>query len=308
MKTSRWIGLGAAMIFAGAVAPLRAQTETAETPKSVPAFSVEVTGTGRPMILIPGLASGGNVWDGTVEHFKGTYQCHVFTLAGFGGQPPIGKPGEPFLEQIRDGLCAYIREQKLDRPVIVGHSLGAFLAFWIGATIPEKVGAIVAVDGVPFFPALRDATATPQSAQAMAFFASAPIKLQTPEQFSAGNRAILRTMITDPKERDRIAAVSDRSAPSAVGAALYEIMTTDLRAQVSAIKAPVLLIGATAGMTDPEQKRQAEANYQAQVGTIPEHRVVFAPKARHFVQLDEPAFLFEQMESFLRQNPGNEAK
>ncbi|MFZ0035104.1 MAG: alpha/beta hydrolase [Sedimentisphaerales bacterium] len=82
------------------------------------AFTVKVTGSGRPMILIPGLGCGGNVWDGTVAHFKDRYECHVVTLAGFAGQPSIGGP---FLEQVRSGLVEYIRQKKLERPVIVGH-------------------------------------------------------------------------------------------------------------------------------------------------------------------------------------------
>src|SRR3954452_20806767 len=63
-------------------------------------FVARVSGSGPPMILIPGLANGGNVWDGTVAHFQGRYECHVVTLAGFAGQPAIG---EPFLEKVRDG-------------------------------------------------------------------------------------------------------------------------------------------------------------------------------------------------------------
>src|SRR5271155_4967952 len=67
-------------------------------------FKAVVTGSGSPLILIPGLASGGNVWDGTVEHFKGRYQCHVLTLAGFAGQPALDGP---FLEKVRDGIVQY---------------------------------------------------------------------------------------------------------------------------------------------------------------------------------------------------------
>jgi len=29
--------------------------------------------------------------------------------------------------------------------------------------------------------------------------------------------------------------------------------------------------------------------------------VIFAPKARHFIQLDEPEFLFREIESFLKE-------
>src|SRR5689334_20820814 len=84
-----------------------------ETPKP---FSVKVTGTGRPMILIPGLSCGGQVWDGAVDYFKGRYECHVVTLAGFAGEPAIEGP---MLEKVRDGLIQYMRERKMERPVVI---------------------------------------------------------------------------------------------------------------------------------------------------------------------------------------------
>src|SRR5262245_42906565 len=115
-----------------------------------PAFRVEVTGSGPAMLLLPGLNSPGAVWDGVVDHFKDRYTCHVVTLAGFAGQPPLSKPS---LATVRDGILAYLNEHRLDRPVVVGHSLGAFLAFWLAATAPERIGPVIAVDGVPFLPA-----------------------------------------------------------------------------------------------------------------------------------------------------------
>ncbi len=47
------------------------------------AFSVRVSGQGKPMLLIPGLASSGEVWAGTVAHYAQHYRCHVLNLAGF---------------------------------------------------------------------------------------------------------------------------------------------------------------------------------------------------------------------------------
>ena len=56
-------------------------------------FAVTVTGSGSPaMIFIPGLACDGEVWKETVDHFKAKHECHVLTLAGFAGQPPIEEP------------------------------------------------------------------------------------------------------------------------------------------------------------------------------------------------------------------------
>jgi pimeloyl-ACP methyl ester carboxylesterase len=86
-------------------------------------FAVRVTGTGKPMILIPGLTCSGDVWDSTVEHFKGRYQCHVLTLAGFAGQPPISPP---LMETVRKDLAGYIRAKKLEHPVLSAIALADF--------------------------------------------------------------------------------------------------------------------------------------------------------------------------------------
>lgn len=108
-----------------------------------PSFTVDVQGHGRPVILIPGLACSAEVWNGTVEHLTSEgFETHALTLAGFGGTPPIHS-GD-YLKTFRDDLAAYIRQNKLDHPVVIGHSLGGFLALWFAAAIrisPAKSSA-----------------------------------------------------------------------------------------------------------------------------------------------------------------------
>ncbi|MEP6672508.1 MAG: alpha/beta hydrolase [Chthoniobacter sp.] len=281
--------------------PAGESPKTKPTPakKEIAPFSVTVTGSGPPMILIPGLACSGNVWDGTVEHFKDRYECHVLTLAGFGGQPAIGTP---FLEPVRDGLIKYIAEKHLDHPIIIGHSLGGFMAFWVAATAPDQVGPIVAVDGMPFYAALLDNTATAQSIIPQAEGMRALFKDQTPEQFAFRVRGFLTGMITSPKDIAKVAEGSGKSDPKEVAQAFYELMTIDLRSKVQAIRTPVLVIGATAAVSDPGQKKEAEDNYRAEVATIAHHKVVFAAKARHFIQLDEPDYFYQEVETFLKES------
>ena len=73
------------------------------------AFQTRITGHGRPMILIPGLSSGGGTWDSTVEHFQARFECHVVTVAGFGGVPRTST-ASPMLDGIVDDLAKYIRD------------------------------------------------------------------------------------------------------------------------------------------------------------------------------------------------------
>lgn len=75
----------AIMIVAATAAPAPAAT-------AHPAFQVAVSGQSTPLVLIPGLASSGQVWQGTVARLcgpKSGRQCHVLMLAGFAGVAPI---------------------------------------------------------------------------------------------------------------------------------------------------------------------------------------------------------------------------
>jgi pimeloyl-ACP methyl ester carboxylesterase len=262
---------------------------------STRAFHAVVTGSGQPVLLIPGLSTTGDVWDGTVEHLQGRYQLHVLTLAGFGGPAALG---EPFLPRVAEALVEYARMNELNRPILVGHSLGGFLAFAAAARAPGVFGGVVAVDGVPFAAALGNPAATADGQRSQANQLKAMYASLTSEQLVAQSRRALGAMITDPAHVERAAAWAGQSDPKAVGIAMAEMLTTDLRVQARAIGAPVLLIGALGAA--PDAMRPAfRAAYEAQLAGVPHATVVFAERARHFVMLDDPSFLFDTLDRFL---------
>ncbi len=262
-------------------------------------FKAVVTGSGPPMILIPGLACGGNVWDGTVAHFKGQYQIHVLTLAGFAGQPPIDGP---FLDKVRDGIIKYIHDEKLDHPVVIGHSLGGMMAFWLGETDSKDLGPLIAVDGLPFFSALRDPATTEATAKSQAEMLRGMYANLSTEDFVKNNHLFLGMMMANKTNLETVASLGDKSNPKAVGQAFYDLFTTDLRPNLKKIEPPVLLIGSYSGAADDDAKAKVRESYESQISTVPHHKLVFSPTAMHFIQLDEPEFFYKQVELFLKEN------
>ncbi|HEU4629802.1 MAG TPA: alpha/beta hydrolase [Gemmatimonadaceae bacterium] len=292
--------------------PLSPVDGRASTPRSLlrdaPAdtaapFTVTVTGHGRPMLLVPGLMSGGAVWDGVVARYRDRYELHVLTLAGFAGAPPLDSVQAPrFLAAERDAIIRYIRERRLDRPVLVGHSLGGFLALWVAADAPDLVGPVIAVDGVPYLMALGDSTMTPERARPQAGAIRAAYAAFTPAQVAVQTRLGAAQMTRDPARATTLEAWARTSDPATVGRAVAEMMTTDLRDSVAAIRAPVLLVGAGNGAAGDALVR-VRASYERQLRRVPDARVVIAADARHFVMWDDPAALTAAMDHFLGDRP-----
>jgi pimeloyl-ACP methyl ester carboxylesterase len=269
----------------------------AAEPKKPP-FAVQVVGKGRPMILIPGLVCSGDVWESTVAHYKDRYECHVLTLAGFAGQAPV--PG-PFLDTVRQGLADYIRARQLHKPVVVGHSLGGFLVFALGASDPDLVGPLVAVDGLPClagaFSEKVDAEALQKQAQQM----RERMEKAPREQYLAQSRAMLKAWISDPKKRAAAEKWGEDSDQATAARAMGEMFGKDLRPELDKIKAPVLLLGAWSkdmeafGLT----RDKVAQRYQDQVARVPRRKVAIAENAKHFIMFDAPEWMFGQIDGFL---------
>lgn len=255
-------------------------------------FHVEVTGSGPPVVFIPGLACSGEVWAGTVARYRRTHQLHVLTLAGFGGQPAVPTPS---LKTVRDELLLYIREHRLNKPIIVGHSIGGFVALWLGSSAPEQLGGLVVVDALPFLPAAQDPTATADSVRSAAQSLRDQTMQLAPAAFSAQSRSALGAMITRPKDIEAVARFSNRSDQKTVAMAMFELMTTDLRVALGAVRVPTLVLAAAA----PWGVESVRAIYRTQYAGLTTLQLVLAEGARHFIMLDDPPFFYAQLDGVL---------
>ncbi|MBV7535938.1 alpha/beta hydrolase [Duganella sp. sic0402] len=267
-----------------------------------PAFKVDVTGTGAPIILIPGLGSSGSVWDGTVAHYcgSGKHQCHVLTLAGFAGQPAIKEALLPAVEQ---QLSAYIKDNKFDRPVIIGHSLGGYLGMKLASNHPEQVGSLIIVDSLPALGAVQLPTISREQLKQQADIMRASMKAQDEAAFKAGQLRALRSMITKQEDIAHVLASSKHSDRDTIIDSVSEIMATDLRDDISRIKAPTLVLGTWVAYKDYAPKAAITATYTTQYAKLPGVKVEMADTARHFIMYDDPAWMYDRIDNFLNRAP-----
>lgn len=274
-----------------AAEPEKTAPTTVTIAQICPCFEAEVHGNGPAIILIPGLASSGNVWQSTVDVLQPYYQLHVLTLAGFAGKPalPHAVWQQGYLATQQQAILEYINQQQLQRPVIIGHSLGGYLALALATTSPDKISAAINVDGLPAMGALFSAAGNHDTAAASNNFD--PV-------------AIASSMTTDPLWQQQIIKDMTASDGMTSGMVMAELMQADLRPQLAHLQVPVLTVGALLNGAPYSTPEQVQANYQGQFQHVPAafHQLAFASHSRHFIMADAPDWLNQQIQDFLQQH------
>lgn len=263
------------------------------------AFTVDVTGQGRPLILIPGLASSGEVWQATVARLCGPQaarQCHVLTLAGFAGVAPI--EGD-LLAQVAQELADYIGARKLGQPAIIGHSLGGFLALKMAIDHPARTGKLVIVDSLPALGATQLASITPPQLQAMATQMQSAMRAQDGATYAASQRRAVSGMASAPADVERIIGWGQRSDRETVIKAMGTLMASDLRQDVAKVQSATLVLGTWIAYKDYAPRAAIEATFQQQYAQLPGVKVALADTARHFIMYDQPDWMYARIEQFL---------
>ncbi|MEU8077945.1 alpha/beta hydrolase [Catellatospora citrea] len=101
----------------------------------------ETHGSGRPMILLHGGLGSGEMFGAILPTLADHHQVIAVDLQGHGRTADIDRPLEVPL--MADDIGALIEHLGLDRPDVVGFSLGGGVALLTGIRYPDKVGRVV---------------------------------------------------------------------------------------------------------------------------------------------------------------------
>lgn len=102
-------------------------------------------GEGRPLLLIHGLgAQLRSFGQPMVDELAKDHRVIRVDRPGSGYSPPLPTGSQRLIDQA-DAIAALIDELALERPILVGHSLGGALSLTIAHRHPEKVGGLALI-------------------------------------------------------------------------------------------------------------------------------------------------------------------
>lgn len=252
-------------------------------------FEVKKTGKGnQSLIFIPGFASSGEVWNETASKFEKNFTCYTLTMAGFAGTKP---QTEASFKDWEKGIAAYIINNKIDKPILIGNSMGGGLALAIAADYPELAGKIVIVDTLPCLAAMSDPNFSSKENNDCTSTIT-QLTAMNDEQFRKMQTQAMPRLLADTSMQETVIGWSMKSDRKTFAKMYCDFYNTDLREKIKNIQCPSLILLESFFVN---LKPTIESQYK----DLKNANMQYASKGLHFIMYDDKDWYLNQLTNFL---------
>lgn len=262
-------------------------------------ISVRSVGAGSDVILIPGLGSSPRVWSEVVKAVPG-HRYHMIQVSGFAGQATGANNEGLVAAPVAEEIARYITEQALQKPAVVGHSLGGTIGLMLAARHPQSISSLMVVDMLPFLGALFGPPGTTDtSIKPTADAILANMRNADPASRQQTTQAALNGMIDTVAMRAGAIEDSVKSDADVNARAYHELIVTDLTPELAKIVVPVsVLYVLPKGV--PFTEAQMDAYYLAAYAPLKGVVLKRIPASAHFIMWDQPELFQNEVKNFLK--------
>ncbi|MBF4983629.1 alpha/beta hydrolase [Nonlabens mediterrranea] len=250
-------------------------------------FKVEVSGSGQPILFLPGFTVPGEIWNPTVDQLKNKYQCHVVTLAGFDSMKPIEFP---WLPKVNESLENYIIDNKLEDVIVIGHSLGGTIATWLASRENSKISQLILVDALPAAGALMFPDFNPDNLSYDSPFNKQQLEMSQ-ENFEQMATGMAMRMSTNSEAQTQIKNWILAADRKTYVYGYTDYLKLDMREDLSKINVPVTILAAAL----PYGEDMSRNTYETQYKNLKEYHLIISKDSAHFIMLDQPDWFKSQI-------------
>jgi len=239
------------------------------------------------LLFLHGVGGSRAVWDRQLPCFNARgHRAVAWDQPGYGGVPPV----EPYdLERIAEALCRKIEALGAGPVVLVGHSMGGFIAQEGYARFPQLIQALV----LCFTSAAFGGTGSEFARQFIAARLGPLDQGKSMADIAARLMPTMRGARSIPGGIEQAERVMAAVPPGTYRKAVQLLTTFDRRAQLPGIRVPTLLIAGSDDRTAPAQVMERMA------AKIPGAEFVTLAGCGHLGPMDQPEAFNETLRGFL---------
>lgn len=240
----------------------------------------EQHGQGDPaLVFVHGGGGWAEHWQLQLPYFATLTTVIAYDLRGHGrSSVPVG----PYsIETFAEELHRLLRQLHIERPILVGHSLGGTIALRYAFDFPDQVTGIAIIDsGCSSAPVSRHDYRELVLARAQDY-AKAQASLQRYNSSPDSGRA---TFV------QRILAETPAPPPAVINATHFGILTHNNAAAASFVTCPVLVLGAT--------DMEYWSSIQSWIDYVPHAQLIGIARSGHYLMLEQPKLVNAALEEF----------
>jgi pimeloyl-ACP methyl ester carboxylesterase len=248
-------------------------------------------GKGKQILCVHGITANCRFWDCLASALAPRHRVIAMDLRGRGlsDKPLTGYSIEHHCKDI----LALMNDQGLERPVLMGHSLGAFISLVFAATNPQRVDRLILVDGGGKLSEIQMAKVfagiKPSLERLGKVFSSfeAYLTLMKQAPYLQPWNSYMETYFRYEVEEVE-GGVRCRVPPKPIEEEAKNLGKVDSREFYKKVKAPTLILRATKGMLAEDDLLLPEDVVDRMVHEIPSAKRVDVEGANHYLILLQP--------------------
>jgi len=249
----------------------------------------EIQGEGEPLLLIAGIGQDHNTWGLVAPHLQPDFQLILPDNRGVGA---TDMPDVTYTVELMAGdFLALLDELAIESAHVVGHSLGAAIAFEMGRAHPERVRNVVMLSGL--YPGPQVAMPSPEAMEVLTDRSGEPeelvkrgARIATAPDFEEQQPELFAMLVQAGLNRTQPPKIYERQS-TAGGLYLQEDHLGE------GFDPPLLLIyGEHDEVAPPENGERIQSE-------LPDAEMTLIPDAGHFLHVEQPVALSDAIAKFL---------
>jgi non-heme chloroperoxidase len=270
-------------------------------------------GTGRAMVFLAALGPDAHEWDHFAPKFVGKYHVYAITRRGFGASDnPPPTDDNYSADRLGDDVLAVMEQLKMDKPILVGWSVGGEELSSVGSRFPSKVRALIYLDaGYPYAFYSRAVGGPRQDRAELRRLLNQAAREADPSLEL--ERKLLASMKQNEEDLRQSIEEDEKPKPAPASPTPGQPPVPPMPPQFIAILAntekytnipvPVLAIFATQRDPDPSEEEWRDKQIRAFEAGVPTAHVVRLAHAGHEVFVTNEADVIREMTTFLKALP-----